>query len=234
MKAYFLSDQHLHSNDQQECQALLHFFRSLKSSEDCSHLFLVGDIFDLWAGPHDYFIKKWQSFNAEILRLVSLGTQVHYFEGNHDLLLADYYSKQLGVHVYDSAQYFTINNKVYRVEHGDQMDPEDKNYLLLRSFWRSKIISYLIKNVSGNLISKIGESASDFSRQQQTAKPDQAHIQRIKNTIDSHIKTAYSEKPFDIFVAGHVHIKDERLIDVGQNKQVLAINLGYQEAPRTI
>ncbi len=231
MKAYFISDQHLTKPDSEECQALLRFFKSLHSTEDCSHLFLVGDIFDIWAGAHDYFIKMWKPFNSELLRLVNIGVEVHYFEGNHDMLLEDYFYKQLGVQVHTSAKYFEINGKTYRIEHGDQMDPEDKGYLLLRRFWRSGPISYLLKNAPAKLVEKTGDWASGLSRKHHDAKPSEEKAKRIREFTDAHIKKVYQEKPFDIFVAGHVHLKDERNLEMPDGKTVLAVNLGFQEPP---
>lgn len=231
MKAYFLSDQHLTDINSEECQALLRFFKGIQSSKDCSHLFLVGDIFDLWVGNHRYFIEKWHAFNAELLRLVTIGVEVHFFEGNHDLHLRDYYWSQLGVYVHTSPAYFTINDKVYRIEHGDEMDPDDKNYIRLRKFWRSKPITYAIKKAPGDWIRRIGEWASDTSKKHHSVEPDQAHAERIRRIIDTHVKKAYQEKPFDIFVAGHVHLSDHREIQVTADTSVTAINLGFQQPP---
>lgn len=192
---------------------------------------MVGDIFDLWVGDHDYFVQRWQPFNAELLRLVNLGVQVHYFEGNHDLYLKSYFFEQLGVQVHSQATYFEIEGKVIRVEHGDQMDPEDKGYLFLRAFLRSKPVDLLNRLAPGTFIARLGEWASGQSRKHHAAEPSSEDAGRIRRLTDLHVRQVYREKAFDIFVAGHFHLQDQRTIEVSPGKQVLAINLGYQEPP---
>lgn len=231
MKVFFLSDQHLTDPNEEKCQTLLRFFNGIRSQNDCSHLFLVGDIFDLWVGKHDYFVKRWQPFNAELLRLVNLGVQVHYFEGNHDLYLKQYFYRQLGVQVHTTATYFQIGGKTLRVEHGDQMDPEDKGYLFLRAFLRSKFIDFVNRKAPGVAIAKLGEWASSQSRKHHAAEPSSADADRIRKLTDVHVKSAHAGRPFDIFVAGHFHLKDQRQIEVAAGRKITAFNLGFQEPP---
>ena len=111
MRAYFLSDIHLKDPESKESLALLRFLKSINTKEEASDLFLMGDIFDLWLSNHDYFVKKWFPINRELVRLKMAGVKIHYFEGNHDLYLADYYRNQLGFTVYEGPQDIEWNGK---------------------------------------------------------------------------------------------------------------------------
>ncbi|RME15407.1 MAG: hypothetical protein D6797_06660, partial [Bdellovibrio sp.] len=71
--AYFLSDLHLTNPDAGLYQSCLKFLSSLGTQREVTHLFLLGDIFDLWVGKYSYFIEKHKSFIKEIQRLVHLG-----------------------------------------------------------------------------------------------------------------------------------------------------------------
>ena len=85
-KAYFLSDLHLRSSEESNSQKLLLFLRHLQENpESFSHLFLVGDIFDLWIHSHKYFIDKYSEIVEAIRAVVDSGNEVHYFEGNQFL-----------------------------------------------------------------------------------------------------------------------------------------------------
>jgi UDP-2,3-diacylglucosamine hydrolase len=104
MKAYFLSDLHLKSMQERNSQTLLRFLhsvrdeqlaingtkdqglRAIKGASDRHYVFLVGDIFDLWIGKHDYFVSRFKPIVDAIAELVRAGVEVHYFEGNHDLI----------------------------------------------------------------------------------------------------------------------------------------------------
>lgn len=97
LQALFFSDLHLSSmNDPRAGSRFFAFSRCLKG-ENCSHLFLLGDIFDLWIGDHAYFREAYAPIIDEIQRLVSEKVDVHYFEGNHDLYLKSFWDGRLGV-----------------------------------------------------------------------------------------------------------------------------------------
>ena len=233
MKLYFISDQHLSDVKEEKCQALLRFFRSIQSPADCAHLFLLGDIFDLWLGKHRFFIEKWFDFNSELLRLKNCGVEIHYFEGNHDLYLKDYFENQLGFHVYYEAAYLEIGGKTFRIEHGDQMDPEDKGYLFLRWFLRTPFMNFVGRKFPSAFVKWLGEWASGKSRHY-TSEIKTTTQERTQHVIMKHAARAYEEKPFNILVAGHVHQKEDRVLQTKNGGRARILNLGFQEEPLLI
>src|SRR3954468_461239 len=125
MKAYFLSDLHLKSMQERNSQTLLRFLRSVHeeqlslnrkestvSSNDnilsVAHpfkhnsIFLVGDIFDLWIGKHKYFVNKFRPIVDALRECEAAGVEIHYFEGNHDLYLKQFW-KELGIFTHEDA-----------------------------------------------------------------------------------------------------------------------------------
>lgn len=85
MKAYFISDLHIKHEDKTKGLKLMEFLKNLP--KDTTHLVLLGDIFDLWIGSHEYFIKKFSKIIAELKTISDRGVEIHYFEGNHDIHL---------------------------------------------------------------------------------------------------------------------------------------------------
>lgn len=232
MKLYFISDQHLTDVKEEKCQALLRFFRGIQSPSDCAHLFLMGDIFDLWIGAHQYFIDKWFDFNGELLRLKNMGVEIHYFEGNHDLYLKDYYKNQLGLNVYYGPTYLELGSKTFRLEHGDQMDPSDYGYRFLRWFLRTPVMKFVARYFPSGFVRGLGEWASGKSRHY-TSEIKTTTNERTSRVIKEHAERAYADKAFNVLVAGHVHQKEDQIIDInGSRARVL--NLGFQEAPLLI
>jgi UDP-2,3-diacylglucosamine hydrolase len=220
MSAYFISDLHLTGADDPNVHRLLCFLKQIAVPET-THLFLVGDIFDLWIADHRHFIDKFQSIVDQLRAMRDLGIEIHYFEGNHDLYLRHFWQNKLGMQVHSGPAVFKLGKFTVRVEHGDQMDPEDKGYLFLRWFLRTPLMKFIALHLPESLVVKIGEKASHTSRDYTSNTKTISHNNAIEK-IRQHADKIYAHEPFDYFVAGHVHIKDDYQMRGGSR----AINLG--------
>lgn len=118
-RSIFISDVHLGSRDA-KTRYLLDFLQQ----STCEHLYLVGDIFDLWK------LKKgwhWPARNNELIALVFAmarrGTRVIYIPGNHDEMLRDYCGGDYnGVELRREAIHQGADGQRYLVLHGDEFD----------------------------------------------------------------------------------------------------------------
>jgi UDP-2,3-diacylglucosamine hydrolase len=235
IRAYFVSDVHIKSMEERNSQTLLRFFHSLAAGEDerPTHLFLVGDIFDLWIGKHEYFIKRFKPFVTAISALRELGVEIHYFEGNHDLYLAEFWEKEVGVRVHTDAEYFKLGDHIVRVEHGDMINPDDRGYLLLRSVLRSPPLKWLSRRLPSKVIGQIGERASSASRHY-TSTAKELPETEIRTLIRNHAERVYHDNPFDLIISGHVHVDDDHIMEIGSQK-VRSVNLGsWYTKPRVL
>jgi UDP-2,3-diacylglucosamine hydrolase len=224
IQAWFVSDIHITDMSDEKAKIFLAFLRSLKSERLCTHLFLVGDIFDLWIGNHKFFQKKFAPIIEQIQFLVNQGVEVHYFEGNHDLYLKGFWENRLGVHVHSGPEYFELGAKMFRVEHGDQTDPEDRGYLFLRWFLRTPLMRLVAFLLPGVFVQAIGDWMSQTSRQYTSSlKVIKDEVARRKLQVHSH--RAYQEHEYDVLVYGHVHIQDDYRGKEGV-KSFRALNLG--------
>jgi UDP-2,3-diacylglucosamine hydrolase len=228
--AYFVSDLHLKSPDEPKTKVFVRFLADLLtqtqqgSTEKPTHLFLVGDIFDLWIGSHEYFRLTFTEVVDGISRLVQAGLQVHFFEGNHDLYLKQFWHERLGVQVHRDAAYFDIDEKTVRIEHGDLINPDDKGYLFLRSLLRSPPMEFLARHLPSGSVTFIGDRASKTSRRY-TSTAKELPVEKIRTLIRKHAETAFLEKPFDLIITGHVHVKDDFEFAAGA-RQARSVNLG--------
>lgn len=228
--ALCVSDVHIMSPECPRGRLFEGFLRSLSAASGLTHLFLLGDIFDLWVARHQYFIDRYPGIIDEIRRLRSEGVTIVYFEGNHDLHLRSFWGDELGLLVSEGPAYVTLGNIQLRLEHGDQTDPDDAGYRFLRSFLRTPVIRWLIANLPGFVIAHVGERASAGSRkytsQTKTIEP-QVAVEKIR----AHARRAYEEKPFDIIVTGHTHIRDDNRTETDK-RSFRSVNLGsWIEAP---
>lgn len=118
-RAIFISDIHLGTPD---CRAdyLLDFLRHAR----CDTLYLVGDVFDLWAMRRQV---HWPASHSEIVRtffeLAANGTRVVYIPGNHDESLRLWAGTTFkGVDIRLDAVHVTLDGRRLRVSHGDEFD----------------------------------------------------------------------------------------------------------------
>jgi UDP-2,3-diacylglucosamine hydrolase len=231
MKAFFVSDIHIKVEAKGKGQKFFQFLKTLP--EDTTHLILLGDIFDMWIGPHHYYAEKFPNIIAELKKLKNRGVIVHYFEGNHDMHLKKYWQKELGFQVHDKEFYFDLDGWIVRAEHGDLMNPGDKGYLFLRKFLRSFPMKILIHQVPGQLISAIGERSSQISRVY-SDRMDQEYKENVIAMTRKHAEKAFQQRPFDLIVTGHTHVDDDFTFEAA-GKKARSINLGsWLDQPKTL
>lgn len=230
-KAYFLSDIHLESEEDSNFFTLQKFFDHVLKDQDCTHLFLLGDIFDLWVADHSYFKLKFKKTLETIKALADRGIEIHYFEGNHDLDLVPYFASR-GISVHRDPLLIPLGSQLFRLEHGDQMDPEDKGYLFLRWLLRTPILRALGRCLPGFMVQWIGQSMSSTSRKytdrlrSNLGKDLEIQRKKIFEKMRTHVlHLLKSNMRFDYIVAGHVHEEINEKISF-QNKEVRVINLG--------
>lgn len=226
MEAWFISDIHLKSVEERNGQTLLRFLHSLRDSANVRdiHLFMLGDIFDLWVGGHQYFANKFAPLVEGMKELLEAGAKVTYIEGNHDVHVESFFQKKLGVSVFVEAQYYTMGDLVVRCEHGDLINTEDAAYLKYRGIIRNPWIKPLGRLLPGVFWDYIGDRASRKSRVRSGHYRQQNEYQLVE-MVRSHAVRAYAERPFDIIISGHMHVFDDHTIDM-PNRRIRSINLG--------
>ena len=216
---YFVSDIHIQKMESERGQNFLAFLKTLNAS-NCKALYMLGDIFDLWIGEHDYFLKQYTPIIQEINRLLGLGIEVSYFEGNHDLYLKSFWQDILGCKVYSDDHTQKIGNYKVRMEHGDKANPEDKGYMFLRWFLRSGPVDTSINNLPSEWVEFIGRKAAKASR----SYTKQLKWDR-KSVLHTYVKALAAQEDFDLIITGHLHIHDDFEFELNGQKR-RSINLG--------
>lgn len=223
-RAYFVSDLHLTASDDDRAALFVRFLDDVAADSEASHLILLGDVFDMWLADHRYFIDKFRDVVDAIVEVRDQGIEIHYFEGNHDLHLQRYWGDELGLEVHADPIHVDIAGKALRLEHGDQMDPDDRGYRFLRWLLRTPPMRFLIHHLPGNFVARLGERASATSRTYTSETKTIARDVAI-DKIRSHAGHRHAECPFDLIVSGHVHIRDD-YTDETANGPYRSINLG--------
>ena len=96
-KIYFSSDNHLGApNAAESLPREKKFVRWLDEiKEDAAAIFLLGDLFDFWFEYKTVVPKGFVRVLGKLAELSDSGIPIHFFVGNHDLWMGDYFEKEL-------------------------------------------------------------------------------------------------------------------------------------------
>ncbi|HEX6691791.1 MAG TPA: UDP-2,3-diacylglucosamine diphosphatase, partial [Burkholderiales bacterium] len=120
VRSIFLSDIHLGTR---ACQAgrLLGFLRAY----EFDHLFLVGDVIDLWAmrSRGIYWSEEQNTVVQKVLKRARHDVQVVFVPGNHDEAARDHAGASFGnIRVERDYMHTAADGKRYLLVHGDEFD----------------------------------------------------------------------------------------------------------------
>ena len=225
ISAWFLSDLHLKTMQERRSEQLLRFLTFLADQKaPATHLYLVGDIFDLWVGDHDYYDEKFGPLIEQIRRIKANGVKVTYFEGNHDVHVKRYWESRHQIPCYIEEHYDQLGPHLVRVEHGDLINPNDVTYLKYRSFIRQAPMEKLAHLLPARLIHWLGDRASKQSRKRSSVKRRDSEDE-LRQMIRTYAERTFEKEPYDLIVTGHMHIRDDYTFE-SKGRNVRSVNLG--------
>lgn len=233
MQAWFVSDLHLKNINERNSVILLRFLHSLLENDKVTHLYLLGDIFDLWVGDSDVFQKKFQAIVDAIADLKRKGVEIAYFEGNHDVQVKSFWQDKFGIPVHVDAKIVHLGPHKVRLEHGDYINPDDKAYLKYLETIRAPRMKILADVVPGIFWDEVGSFASRLSRKKSySGRRDSSDD--IREKIRNYALDKATDSNFDYIITGHMHVRDEFEFDYNNQKKV-SINLGsWFEEPQAL
>src|SRR5262245_32635519 len=208
LRTVFVSDVHLGSRG---CRAdlLLEFLKSI----EVDRLFLVGDIFDLWAMRKSFF---WPQEHNNVLRTIlgkaKGGTRVIYIPGNHDEEVREFCGTVFGnLEIHREYVHTTGENKKLLVMHGDEFDTVVKCSPWLARLGASAYDFLLWMNRYVNSVRRL------FGFQYWSLASYLKH--RVKNAVqyissfENAVAHAARKRGVDGVVCGHIHRPEISEID---------------------
>ncbi|HVF80861.1 MAG TPA: UDP-2,3-diacylglucosamine diphosphatase [Flavisolibacter sp.] len=222
-KIYFLSDFHLGVPDAatslQREKIIVQFLASIKS--DAHTIFLVGDMFDFWFEYRHVVPKGYVRLLGKLAELSDAGIQLHFFVGNHDMWMKNYFQKELNIPVYFEPKVFTLNNTSFYIGHGDGLGPGDHGYKMMKKVFRHPIAQWLFSV----LPPAIGVGlAQYFSRKSRGAEEhiEENFLGEEKEWLLIYSRQVLQKEKHNFFVFGHRHLP----IDYRLTTESRYINLG--------
>ena len=222
-KIYFLSDFHLGAPNATESlvreKRIIRFLDEIK--KDASEIFILGDLFDFWYEYKKVIPKGYVRILGRLAEITDSGIPIHFFVGNHDMWMKDYFQKELNIPVYFEPKEFIYSGKKFLIGHGDGLGPGDSGYKLIKKIFRNKACQWFF----GILPPYIGMGiAGYFSRKSraQTGMTDEVFLGEDKEWLILYSKEILQKQHYDYFVFGHRHLP----LDIKLSDTSRYLNLG--------
>lgn len=196
--ALFISDLHLHAAMPKTTAAFFAFLRDRATR--ARQLYLLGDLFEYWAGDDD-IDAPYNRQVADAIRAVSdAGVAVFWICGNRDFLVGARFAAEAGVTPLPDPFVATIAGQRIVLAHGDAQCTDDVAYIEFRnqvrdSGWQQAFLAQPLAQRK-----KIIEGARVESRAAQRGKP--AEIMDVNETA---IGALFDASDAAIMIHGHTH-----------------------------
>ncbi|MGC4100465.1 UDP-2,3-diacylglucosamine diphosphatase [Ferruginibacter sp.] len=222
-KVYFLSDFHLGVPDAKSSldreRKIVQFLDDIK--KDAAEIFIVGDLFDFWYEYKLVVPKGYVRILGKLAEITDSGIPVHFFVGNHDMWMKDYFQKELNIPVYFEPKPFEYNGKKFLVGHGDGLGPGDHGYKFIKKIFRNKFCQWLF----GIVPPQVGIGTANYFSRKSRAKAgntDEKFLGEEKEWLIIYCKEVLQKEHYDFFIFGHRHLPINFNLPGGS----LYINLG--------
>jgi UDP-2,3-diacylglucosamine hydrolase len=118
---------------------------------DCAELYLVGDIFDFWFEYKSAIPKGYSRLFGKLAEMSDDGVKIHFFTGNHDMWMFQYFQQELGVSLHTSGIEKIFFGKSYFIAHGDGLGPGDRGYKVIKAIFSNPVCQFLFHLLHPNI-----------------------------------------------------------------------------------
>lgn len=223
---YFISDAHLGSwamsHHRTQERRLVRFLDDIK--QHAAAVYMLGDMFDFWH-EYKYVVPKgYTRFLGKISELTDAGVEVHFFIGNHDLWLGDYFEKECGMIVHREPLTTEIYGKLFYLAHGDGLGGGNNKFKLLRAMFHNKLCQRLFASIHPRWGMWFGLTWAKHSRFKRIDGKEPPFMGEDKEPLVCFAKSYLVTHPeINYFIFGHRHIEvnlklseDSRLMIIGE------------------
>lgn len=210
---YFSSDQHFGAPTFEKSkireQKFVKWLDSIKN--DAEVIFLLGDLFDFWFEYKKVVPKGFVRVLGKLAELRDSGIQIHFFVGNHDLWMRDYFETELNIPIYYKPKEFTFNNKTFLIGHGDGLGPGDNGYKRMKKVFTNPISKWFYRWLHPDIGMRLAQYLS-IKNKLISGEEDVKYLGEENEWLVQYCKKKLTEKHYDFFLFGHRHLPLELAI----------------------
>jgi UDP-2,3-diacylglucosamine hydrolase len=140
---HFISDLHLTKDRPDITQRFLAYLESL--DQNVSHLYILGDLFDVWVGDDDSTEPN-NEVKSALSSVVENGIPISFIAGNRDFLMGQQFFSDTGITCLDDAHVIDLYGTPTLLLHGDLLCTDDIEYQKFRQLthttaWQDDMLS---------------------------------------------------------------------------------------------
>jgi UDP-2,3-diacylglucosamine hydrolase len=196
--ALFISDLHLQESHPRTAEAFFRFLAEHASRAEA--LYLLGDIFEYWAGDDDLATPFHQHIVDALRALSDHGVALYWMAGNRDFLVGQEFARACALTLLPDPHVATIGGRTVALAHGDAQCTGDLKYMAFRAqvrdpAWQSQFLAMPLAQRKA-IIAGLREGSR------------QAHGEKSYEIMDvtpDAIAALHAATQADVIIHGHTH-----------------------------
>jgi UDP-2,3-diacylglucosamine hydrolase len=196
--ALFASDVHLLASMPRTTQAFLDFLH--RRAIEAQQLYLLGDLFEYWAGDDDIAAAYNQQIVAALREVSDAGVKIFWIAGNRDFLIGADFAAATGSVILPDPSVVTIAGHRIALAHGDAQCTDDSDYMAFREKVRQQDWQRDFLAMSLAQRKAIIEGLRNGSREAQRTKSNE-----IMDVNRDAIASLFDATNTSILIHGHTH-----------------------------
>jgi len=175
------------------------------------------------------FPKAFARFQGKLAELTDAGIPITLFTGNHDMWMADYFTKELNIPVYRHPRSYLIGDKRFYIGHGDGLGPGDFIYKRLKKVFENSLARQLFRWVHPDLGIGLAHAWSRRSRVSNNEKGEDLFLGEEREWLYQYCLEVERLEHHDYYIFGHRHLP----LDLAVPPNSRYVNLGEWVSART-
>ncbi len=197
-EALFISDLHLSEDEPDTVAAFLAFAEG--PARSARALYILGDLFEYWAGDDDAEDPLHQRVAAALRALTDAGTAVYFIAGNRDFLIGSDYAAQAGMTLLPDPSLIEFDGRRILLCHGDTLCTDDLAYQDFRrqvrnEAWQKAFLEMPL--AERRHMVEVVRAQSRAANKQKSAE--------IMDVNDAAVAALLREHGYPLLIHGHTH-----------------------------
>lgn len=195
---FFISDLHLCASRPKITETFLTFLKDIQ--EKAESLYILGDLFEYWAGDDDLN----EAFNQRIINafraLAQSGVAIFFMHGNRDFLIGETFCNAAHIHLLADPTLITLCGHRILLSHGDALCTDDVAYQAFRNQvrapeWQAQFLDQPLETRKKQI-----EAIRARSEEEKTTKNF-----AIMDVNEQAVIDLLRQYQPDLFIHGHTH-----------------------------
>ncbi len=196
--ALFISDLHLQPAHPATSAAFFEFLE--RHARHAQQLYLLGDLFEYWAGDDDLADPFHQQVVAALRAVADAGVAVYWIAGNRDFLVGARFAEAAGLTLLPETWVADIGGQKVVVLHGDAQCTQDVKYMEFRAMVRQPAWQQQFTAMPLAQRKAIVEGLRANSRKEQSDKSYE-----VMDVTPEAIAEVFAQTGASVMIHGHTH-----------------------------